>query len=262
MFGISKQTLFYYEKTKIFAPNFIDNNGYRYYSLDQYFVFEIIVTLRKLGVSLKEISNYINNRNIEALQNLFSDKILEYELQIELLQRNKHNLLVKLSHLKKTEAVKSNRITLENCEEEYLVVDTFPTLEGNMKNDIMFIAKHNLPFAKSEIINEYLMGYILKKENLLSGKFNALTQIFTQISHFDEYPNALTKPAGLYAKIVTPDGYHVNYKNAIQKLLDFIQLNSLELIGDGYITQLRNYWSTANPKEYVTQVAIQVDYKN
>jgi len=80
LFGISKQTLFYYEKNKIFSPNFIEDNGYRYYSLDQYFIFEIIITLRKLGVSLKEISNYVNNRNIDSLQRLFSDKALEYEL--------------------------------------------------------------------------------------------------------------------------------------------------------------------------------------
>jgi len=97
---------------------------------------------------------------------------------------------------------------------------------------------------------------------LLSENYFAITQIFTQISHPDEYPRSLIKPKGLYAKITTPDGYHVNYKSTIKKLLDFIKLNNLKIIGDAYIIQLRNYWSTANPKEYVTQIAIQVDYQN
>ncbi len=262
LFGISKQTLFYYEKNKIFSPHFIEDNGYRYYSLDQYFTFEIIITLRKLGVSLKEISNYVNNRNIDALHRLFSDKALEYAVQIDLLQRNKHNLLVNLERLTQAKEVRSNRITLENCEEEYFVAGNFPALKGSMKDRIKLIAQHNLPFAKSEIFSEYLMGYILTREDLLSGNHLAITQIFTQVSYPDEYAKSLIKPKGLYAKITAPDGYHTNYKFAIKKLLDFISRNNLEIISDAYITQLLNYWTTANPKEYVTQIAIQVDDKN
>lgn len=262
LFGISKQTLFYYEKNKIFSPSLIEDNGYRYYSLDQYFIFEIIITLRKLGVSLKEISNYVNNRTLDSLQKLFSDKLLEYAVQLELLQRNKHNLLINLERLKQAKEIRSNRITLENCEEEYFVADDFSAFQGSMKDQIKLIARHNLPFAKNEIFNEYHMGYILTREDLLSENYLAITQIFTRISHPDEYARAQIKPEGLYAKIATPDGYHVNYKSAVKKLLDFIKLNELEIVGNAYISQLRNYWSTANPKEYVTQIAIQVDYKN
>lgn len=262
LFGISKQTLFYYERNKIFVPRFIEDNGYRYYSLDQYFVFEIIITLRKLGVSLKDISNYVNNRNTDTLQRLLAGKVLEYELQIDLLQRNKHNLHVTMERLKQAKAIKSNRITLENCAEEYYVANDFSSAPGSMKEQIKLVAEHNLPFAKSEILNEYHMGYILAQKDLLAENPLAVTQIFTQVSHPDEHTKVLIRPGGLYAKITTPDGYHANYKIAIKKLLDFIKLNNLEIIGDAYIIQLRNYWSTANPKEYVKQIAIQVDYNN
>jgi len=262
LFGISKQTLFYYEKNKIFSPEFIDDNGYRYYSLAQYFTFEIIITLRKLGVALKEISNYVNHRNIDALQQLFSDKVLEYEVQLDLLQRNKHNLLVNLDRLKQAKEVRNNRITLENCEKEYYVVDDFPAVKGSMKDRIKLIAGHNLPFAKSELFSEYFMGYILTQEDLRSANYLSISRIFTQVSHADEYAKSIIKPQGLYAKIITPDGYHANYKFAIEKLLDFISRNNLEIMGDAYITQLLNYWSTTNPKEYVTQIAIQVDDNN
>jgi DNA-binding transcriptional MerR regulator len=262
LFGISKQTLFYYEKNKIFSPHFIEDNGYRYYSLDQYFTFEIIITLRKLGVSLKEIRSYVNNRSIDALHRLFSDKALEYEVQIDLLQRNKHNLLVNLERLTQAKEVRNNRITLEYCEEVYYVVGDFPAAKGSMKDRIKLIAEHNLPFAKSELFSEYLMGYILTQENLLSENFLAISRIFTQVSHPDEYTKSIIKPKGLYAKITTPDGYHTDYKFAIKKLLDFISRNNLEIISDAYITQLLNYWTTANPQEYVTQIAIQVGDKN
>ena len=47
LFGVSKQTLFYYERNKIFEPDLVEENGYRYYSLHKYYIFEVIITLRK-----------------------------------------------------------------------------------------------------------------------------------------------------------------------------------------------------------------------
>ncbi len=261
LFGISKQTLFYYERNNIFSPAQIDANGYRYYSLEQYFIFEIIISLRKLGISLKEIGSYVKNRNLDALRLLFSSKVLEYDLQIELLQRNRDNLLVNIKRLQQAKASKKDCITLEHCAEEYYVADDFSAFQSSMKEQVECIAKHNLPFAKSEIFNEFFMGYLIKKEDLLSSDPLSFKQIFTPVSQPDEYANHLIKSHGLYAKITTPDGYHVNYEKALQKLLSFIERNELTIVGDAYLAQLSNYWSAPARDEYVTQISIQVEYK-
>lgn len=261
LFGVSKQTLFYYEKNNIFAPRVVEANGYRYYSLDQYFVFEIIITLRKLGVPLKQIKDYVDNRSTDALQRLFADKALEYELQLELLNRNRHSLLINLVRLRRAAEIKTNRITLENCENEYYIAADFSTEKKSMKDQVRLIAGHNLPFAKSELFNEYFMGYIVPAKNLRSGSPHTITQIFTQVSHPDEFAKATIKPQGLYAKLTTPDGYHTGYQAAISKLLEFIERNALSIVGNAYIIQLKNYWETANPHNYITQIAIHVDDK-
>ena len=130
-----------------------------------------------------------------------------------------------------------------------------------MKEKIKLVAKHNYPFAVSEILNEYLMGYILPYEKLKAGLLSDITSIFTKVSYPDEYNNVKIKPEGLYASIFTPNGYHVNYKNTIKKLFAFIDLNFLEIVGDLYIEQLRNYWSTESSQQYVTKIMIPVDYK-
>jgi len=261
LFGVSKQTLFYYEKNNIFSPRVVETNGYRYYSLDQYFVFEIIITLRKLGVPLKQIKDYVDNRSTDALQRLFADKALEYELQLELLHRNRHSLLINEARLRQASEIKTNRITLENCETEYYVAADFSAAKNSMKDQIRLIADHNLPFAKSELFNEYFMGYIVPAENLRADSPHTITQIFTQISRPDEFAKATTKPQGLYAKITTPDGYHTGYQAAIAKLLDFIECNALSIAGNAYIIQLKNYWATATPHNYITQIAIHVNDK-
>lgn len=68
LFKLSKQTLFYYERNNILRPAYIDENGYRYYSLEQYFIFDIIINMRKLGIPLKDIAAYLQTRDINALQ--------------------------------------------------------------------------------------------------------------------------------------------------------------------------------------------------
>ncbi len=261
LFGISKQTLFYYERNDIFSPSVIKENGYRYYSLEQYFIFEIIVSLRKLGFSLKAIGNYVKNRNIDSLRELLLSKVLEYDLQIELLQRNRNNLLVNVKRLQLAKESKKDCITLENCAEEYFVADDLSSFQDSLKQQVECIAKHNLPFAKSEIFNEYFMGYIIRKEDLLSSTQLSIKQIFTLVSQADEYANHIIKPQGLYAKIITPDGYHVKYEETLQKLLAFIERNELEIVGDAYLVQLSNYWSAELQDDYVTQISIHVAYK-
>lgn len=259
LFGISKQTLFYYEKNEIFSPCRIEENGYRYYSTEQYFLFEIIITLRKLGVSLKEIKHYISFRNADNLRQLLLDKALECELQIELLQRNCNNLRTNAARLARAKKIKRNQITLEYCEAEYFAADPLSTGQRSMKELIEQIARHNLPFAKSEIFNEYFMGYYITPDELCSAEDPAISQVITRISHPDEYPKALCKPEGLYATIIAPDSYHTKYRDALQALRDFIHHNGLQIVGAAYIIQLNNYWSTAEHKEYVTEISIQVE---
>ena len=261
LFGVSKQTLFYYEKNNIFAPNFVADNGYRYYSIDQYFVFEIIITLRKLDVPLKIIKDYVCDRNSSALQKLFADKVLEYDLQIELLHRNRQSLSLNLARLQEASEIRTNQITLENSPDEYYVATDFSAAGNSLKDQIRRIARHNLPFATSEILNEYGMGYIVPPENLPGDSPHGITRIFTRVSHPDEFPQALTKPKGLYAKITTPVGYHTGYQNTIDKLLEFIRRNDLTIVGNAYIVPLKNYWSTNSANEYVTQIAIHVAYQ-
>ena len=58
--GINKRTLHYYDEIGLFSPQFKDDNGYRYYTCFQSVQLELIVTLRKIGLSIEEILRYQN----------------------------------------------------------------------------------------------------------------------------------------------------------------------------------------------------------
>ena len=67
IFGISKQTLLYYDRMGLFSPAFISENGYRHYSIDQYMDLEVILRLRALNISIALIKQYLGNRSKEDL---------------------------------------------------------------------------------------------------------------------------------------------------------------------------------------------------
>ena len=66
LFGIKKQTLFYYDQCGIFKPDLTGENGYRYYSYTQPETFAILVMLRELGVSIQEIKAHMDHRSPET----------------------------------------------------------------------------------------------------------------------------------------------------------------------------------------------------
>ena len=261
LFNISKQTLFYYERNHILAPAYIEENGYRYYSLEQYFDFDIIINMRKLGIPLKEIANYIKNRDISALQTFYKRKQEEYTQQIIVMQHNINSLQAKINRLDHAKHVTTDRITLEDHHEQYYLATKFLPPEAPMKDKIKLVAKHNYPFSSSELLNEYLMGYILPKEELLKNNFLTMSYLYTRVSDPTAYEHVYTKPAGLYASIYTPNGFHTQYKLAFEKLLAFIERNDLEVTGDTFIEELRNYWSTADYMQYIVKIMIPVAYR-
>ena len=71
MFGISKQSLLYYDKIHLLSPDFISENGYRHYSITQFLDLEIIVNLRSLDIPINDIQDYLKNRSRERLDEIF-----------------------------------------------------------------------------------------------------------------------------------------------------------------------------------------------
>ena len=80
--NVRKDTLFYYDEIGLLKPEIIQDNGYRYYSANQLYLFDVISMLKECGTPLKEIRKYITERNPEAFLELLeeNDKLLTREM--------------------------------------------------------------------------------------------------------------------------------------------------------------------------------------
>ncbi|MFD1175819.1 helix-turn-helix domain-containing protein [Paenibacillus puldeungensis] len=87
LFQIDIRTLRYYDEIHLFTPAFVDNvTGYRYYSIEQFERLNTILYLKALNVPLKEIKQFIDQRDIHHILSLLKEqqrrteeKIREFE---------------------------------------------------------------------------------------------------------------------------------------------------------------------------------------
>ncbi len=78
--GVSSRTLRYYEECGLVKSTKINNT--RYYDSDEVNKLKLIITLRKISLSLKEIKVLLTNYNQEVFGKLLNNKITEYRLNI------------------------------------------------------------------------------------------------------------------------------------------------------------------------------------
>ena len=91
--GVGKHTLFHYDEIGLFSPAIKEENGYRYYFVWQMDMFEVIRALQKLGMSLGEIKEYMENRSPERFMSMIDGKKRQIDEEIRRLKNMKRFIL-------------------------------------------------------------------------------------------------------------------------------------------------------------------------
>ena len=112
LFELPKQTLLYYDKMGILSPEFISENNYRHYSLKQYLILEVILNMRKLGIPISKIKEYLEERSIDSLQALLQAKDRECEEIIAHNEKIRKNIHVVFQQLDKIRESRLDQITV------------------------------------------------------------------------------------------------------------------------------------------------------
>lgn len=242
LFNIPKQTLLYYDKMNLLTPEFIAENGYRHYSLKQYLTLEVIVNLRKLDIPISKIKEYIENRDIDAFDKLLLEKKCECDEIIEKNLKIKNSLNTVFAQLEKTRSSRLNQITLEFQKEKYFFIsDLSKTRIGKKRIEIM--AHHNQFSTDKANINNACAFFSAVSPSHAGAK------------------SCISRPAGLYLTLRFKGTFYSRASELAQMFKNFAATNNLLIVGDLYVSPLKNHWVTSNPNEYINQISIQVEYK-
>lgn len=142
LFNIPKQTMLYYDKTGVLQPEFIAENGYRYYATPQYLTLEIILFLRKMDISVPDIRNFLQHKSREEILKVIAKRENECRQQIQEAEMLMHSLGNYREALEKSRSLPLNQVLLESCSDCRMYLTPIPKSQRGGLSAITIRARH------------------------------------------------------------------------------------------------------------------------
>lgn len=128
IFGVSRQTLIYYDKIGLFGPAEVNEKGYRFYSPTQIPLMRLICMLRDLGVDLDEITRLTSSYDVAEMARKLQERVSELDGQIAELEKERNSVQERLSFYSDVSYWKARQgvPTLKAFPDRYVIVEPFP----------------------------------------------------------------------------------------------------------------------------------------
>lgn len=228
--GTNKRTLHHYDQIGLFAPALRGENGYRYYSQEQYDVFMVIAALKELGMPLLDIKAYLDRRDPERLSALLDQQEAEVERELAQLRRIQTIIRTKRKLLERGRRAVCGQVFFEDCPPALLILsEPIHSADPAVAAPILY---EHLARCHREGWNE---GYPFGA--MISGKSLA---------------------AGRYAAICLQGDYH-RAREAYRQLLDEISARGLRPVGCSYKEGLWDEIAQRDPAQYRTKISVAVE---
>ena len=257
--GVKKDTIFYYDEIGLLKPDFIAENGYRYYSPKQVMVYEIISTLKSVGMSLKEILQYSAKQNTKEYLDFLKEKREELIETQRRLADTKEFVDNTIGIIETSLKAELDEITLEQCEEEYLAVVTTPSAD-DMNDKSYWIKIEELTdfCSRKKLGNIFPIGEVVMREKFLKSDFRSDYYCSKPVRKTEPNPGIILKPAGKYA-VLYHRGSYKSLAEGYRKLKDYIETNCLTIQGDIYEQdQLYLFSKSDSTSDYYMKISVAI----
>ncbi|WP_433771826.1 MerR family transcriptional regulator [Bacillus wiedmannii] len=259
MHNIAESTLRYYDEKGIFHPSIVDpQTNYRYYTIDQFSLLDMIKFLRQLNIPLKEIKKYIDERNPAYALNLLEK---QQEMMLKK-QREIEYALAKMEHrihlIKKATKSKTDRIVMKKIPKRKI---TAIAVAPNTTDDMFEYYIHSLQKNMKQIDDSVFSGDIgvtISKNALMQNEFQAYSSVFILLDYMPYQVHSSDEiKAGIYA-CAYHHGPYEETEITYQELFKHIDKEGYEVNGDSIEIGLIDWSVTENPDEQVTEIQIPV----
>lgn len=259
LFHISISSLRHYEEIGLLQPEYIDaNSNYRYYSTNQFEILNSIRYLRELDFPLKEIRDFLNNKDVSTIEKKLEEQSKEVSNRIDRLKKIQSKINNRLetlsdassSQLDEIRIVEKGQSKIIWLEKEVTIssyLDMEPLirqLESNQDEALVFLGKVGLALSIPH----------LKERNL--DKYDG---VFLALDKEDNYRGeAFSLPKSSCVSIRFC-GSHNKSPLYYQRLLDYIDANHLTIASFARETTLIDYGITNDESKFVTEILIPIE---
>ncbi|MGN1162360.1 MAG: MerR family transcriptional regulator [Christensenellales bacterium] len=249
------KTLRYYDEVNLLKPVFVDDNGYRYYEIEQLNDLVMIVELRKLDLPIVEINKIIKSNQKE--------KVLENHLQFLLQEYTKKQQQISL--IKKYIAKAKKGEFMQRYEAKEIVVP---------KNIVYY--KHGIIDSMQNIFDFVLSAGAEVKQhnpNLQCKDYCYITYTAKEYKEKDvelEYVEAVKdfgkesesikfrRDPEIKAISVEHRGSYANLSQAYAYALNYVKEKGFEIAGPIREVYIHGCWDEQDENNYLTEIQIPI----
>jgi DNA-binding transcriptional MerR regulator len=254
--GVSKETLFHYDRIGIFQPKVRRDNGYRYYSINQADTLSVILTLKELEYSLEEIHEYIKGRSPEKLVALLDDELQAIDLKINELRTMKQVLLEKRNLTQEATLTPIDTTVFVEKRERTPIIQTEIHHNKDLKEDLAIFESfttHYEKLSERNFTTTLVHGFVLSKEKAREQEYMSYSHIFTRSLEKEQANANLSK--GYYLSTFGKESNN-NLGELYQRILDFAAEKEYEL-GDVFFEEvLLDELSIKHADDYLYKLSI------
>ena len=258
MFHLSVSSLRHYEAMGLLAPEVTDpETGYRYYSTRQFEPLNTIRYLRALDMPLNEITDFLQNRDLDKMEEKLQQQkeiVIKREQELKRIERKIGNRLNQLKDARNSVLDVIALTTTRACRlvwmEDNLTIKEFVDmetpirkLEQKQKEALIFLGK---------------VGVGIAAEQLLKGQFQQYNGIFLLLDEEDQYDGTVIHLQETPCVSVRFRGSHKEAPVQYEKLMNYIQEHGFKIAGFSREITMIDYGLTNDTEKFVTEISIPV----
>lgn len=258
MYHLSVGTLRHYEQVGLLKPEYTDPaTGYRYYSVRQLEQLTNIRYLRALDLPLDEITAYMNNRDIDTIQDAMRRQktlVEQKKRELEIIERKIDHRLAQLADAQNSEL---DVIRLVHQPALRLVL-----LRDNLKfNSYLWLERSIRKIEQGQKLPLSYIGKVgvgISEENLKNAEFSHYDLVFLALDEEDVYDGPVNTLPECECAAVRFRGDHGNAPVHYRKLMQYLAENKLEPAGFSREIALVDNCISDDPAQFVTEIRIPV----
>lgn len=253
--GVTKHMLFHYDAVGVVKPARVEENGYRQYSMEQFYAMDLVATLQAAGMSLREIRDYMQARSPERFAALLEEKRADLRREQEKLARMVRVLRATEARTREGLAARVGAPRIEEWKAHPLIVTRPHGADDRAAAEAC--VDHWEYCTRLGIGQELPIGCMVEQEHLLSGDYGRVDYFYSPVDRARRCGRLLLRPAGLYA-VVDVRGSYEALAGAYPPLMEYLSRAGYAVCGNSYEEDLVSYMATPEPEDYIIRVAVQV----
>jgi len=256
--NVTVKTLRYYDEIDLLKPIFInEENGYRYYSTEQFEQLNSINFLKQLGFSLKEIKLHLDRRDIDDFLHLLEEQQRSTEKKMKELERINKKFQNRIREIKCARSIEGIGEPFIDVIKERHVVRKHEAIRSEPQLEVCLRQLENISHLHSSIFIGSV-GLTISQHQIEARQFHEYNSVFILVEGEDvQHDLVTTIREGRYACIYF-NGNHAESGAHYEKLLDYIARNNLTIVDDAIERTIIDHYVSERPTDYLTEIQIRI----